>query len=119
MNGAAYRALAAVLSAAPVSDWDRYLARRPEVDRARLDEAIAVFDARFGRRRWRALAEKHVLKNLLRSAEHSNDPLAFDGPEVSVEHRDVGRVVSEDIDLPPKTRRALNTILAATESGSS
>ena len=119
MNGAAYRALAAVLSAGSVSDWDLYLSRRPEIDRARLDEAIAVFDARFGRRRWRALAEKHVLQKLLKSAEHSNDPMVLDALGTETEHSDAERVVSEDIDLPPKTRRALNTILAATESGGS
>ena len=118
MNGSAYRALAAVLSAAPVSDRDQYLARRPEIDRARLDEAIAVFDARFGRRRWQALAEKSVLKSLLKTAEHSDHIVPFD-ETAAVEHRDAERVVSEDVDLPPKTRRALNIILAGTGPGGS
>lgn len=112
MNGAAYRALAAVLSAAAVSDRESYLARRPQIDRARLDEAIAVFDGRFGRRRWRALADRQVLRELLQSAEQSAHSVILEETGKQPDAGESAMVISADTVLPPKARRALNSILS-------
>ena len=111
MNGEAYRALAAVLSAASAPDREAYLSQRTDLDRARIDEAISAFESRFSRRRWRSVVDRTMLDELMKRVRSRPVVVPIDTPAPAESAPDA--LLSDDVALPPKAKQAINAILVA------
>jgi hypothetical protein len=113
MNGTACRALAAVLTAASDEDRETYLDRCTELDRRRIHNAMQSFESTFSRRRWRAVVDRALLDQLMTEVEAVGDDTA-----IQVDAEPFGGAtdvlsLDDDVALPEKTRRAINSVLSA------
>ncbi len=114
MNGEAYRALAAVLSAASAPDREAYLAQRTDLDRARIDEAISAFESRFSRRRWRSVVDRTMLDELMNRVRSRAVVVPIDtpAPDAPAENS-ADALLGDNVALPSKAKQAINAILVA------
>lgn len=113
MNGAACRALAAVLSAASAEDGGAYLDRCTELERKRIHDAMQSFEATFNRRRWRSVVDRTLLDTLMAQVQIDSEERVV---QETGDH-DFGLaqnvpLLGDEVALPEKTKRAINTILS-------
>lgn len=115
MNGSGYRALAAVLAALPTADREAVVAARPDIDRARLDDAVACFEFEFARRAWPTLADREVIEELMQRARPSAEIVPIDAAAAEPEAppTDFVALLGDDVDLPEKAKQTFNSLLAA------